>query len=579
MICKAYKKLVVIAIQEEYLKIISNQIKEIFGDVLSIRAITVKDIAMKSIHTDELVLLSEEFILQIVKSFLPDRAHFVIAKRSLNFVNMKELLKLPKGKHILVVNDIKINTDETIRELKESVFEHYYHPYYPDMPIPDNIDYVVTPGEKHLIPKGIKNIIDIGPRVISLKTIYELFDIFGLEQDRSLIVGRYIKSLVYLSKIQSNFQKKIFTSLSLKNVKGKDNAKYHFSDIITYSRAMKDTVEFAKKIAITDKPVHIFGDTGTGKTMIAQAIHNASQYCNSPYIDINCAARSMDTLKKELFGLENDEKVYPSLFEMAKGGTLCIEEIGEMPLNLQRRLIQAIEENNIIKSDEALPVKVRMITTSSNNLLGLVEQGKFRKDLFYLLSSYICRLPSLSERKDDFKALINTYLKKHLNRSKLIISDDVMEILKQHCWLGNVRELFNVISYLACIDEKVIRPNSLPFFIKATKERGRIDMREISKEIDEDKLISEIEKHGFLEESIAILEIFSEGKKRYTSYGRIALRELLEEEKGIKLSNQQLRLRLEVLDNLNLLIVRRGRSGTTISREGEKLFYKLNNIR
>src|SRR5665648_1237970 len=126
MICKAYKKLVVIAIQEEYLTIISNQIKEIFGDVLSIRAITVKDIAMKSIHTDELVLLSGEFILQIVKSFLPDRAHFVIAKRSLNFVNMKELLKLPKGKHILVVNDTKINTEETIRELKESVFEHYY---------------------------------------------------------------------------------------------------------------------------------------------------------------------------------------------------------------------------------------------------------------------------------------------------------------------------------------------------------------------------------------------------------------------------------------------------------------------
>ena len=182
----------------------------------------------------------------------------------------------------------------------------------------------------------------------------------------------------------------------------------------------------------------------------------------------------------------------------------------------------------------------------------------------------------MSERKEDFKALINTYLKKHLNRSKLIISDDVMEILKQHCWLGNVRELFNVISYLACIDEKVIRPNSLPFFIKA-KERGRIDMQEISKEIDEDRLISEIERHGFLEESIAILEIFSEGKKRYTSYGRIALRELLEEEKGIKLSNQLLRLRLEVLDNLNLLIVRRGRSGTTISREGEKLFYKLNN--
>jgi len=576
MLSNAYKKLIIIAIQEEYLRIISNQIKEILGDVLSIRAITVKDIAIKSIHKDELVLLSGEFILQIVKSFLPDRAHFVIAKRSLNFANMTELLKLPKGKHILVVNDTKINTDETIRDLKESVFEHYYYPYYPDIPIPNNIDYVVTPGERHLIPKGIKNIINIGPRVISLETIYELFDIFGLEEDRSLIVRRYIKSLAYLSKIQSNYQKKVFTSLSLRNAKGKDNAKYHFADIITYSRAMKNTVEFAKKIAITDRPVHIFGDTGTGKTIMAQAIHNASQYRNGAYIDINCAARSADTLKKELFGLEDDNKIYPSLFEKAEGGTLCIEEIGEMSLNLQGRLIQAIEENNIIKTDETLPVKVRMITTSSSNLLGLVEQGRFRKDLFYLLSSYICKLPYLSERKDDFKALINTYLKKHLNRSKLTLSDEVMEILKEHCWLGNVRELFNVISYLACIDEKVIRPNSLPFFIKV-KEQGGINMREISKEIDEDKLISEIEKHGFLEESIAILEIFSEGKKRYTSYGRIALRKLLEEEKGIKLSNQQLRLRLEVLDNLNLLIVRRGRSGTTISREGEKLFYKLNN--
>lgn len=567
-------KVLIIAIQEEYLSIITNQIKEIFSKDINIRSMTVKDLTMKTVEADEIILLATNLIAPLVMSIIPRGVTSFIIKRGINMMNIKRLLDIPEGKSILVVNDTQNNTEETIEELKENVFEHNYYPYSPDEPIPDFIDYVITPGEIDLIPKGISNVIDIGTRVIDIETIFELNKCFKMQYKKSLLVKRYMKSLVSLSLEDDFINEDREQDMRLSDI-DKDNVKFTFKDIITESKAMQELVFIAKGISTINKPVYIMGEAGSGKSVIAQAIHNESDFKNGPFININCATRSMDNLEKELFGIERDRQYMPSLFEMAEGGSLCIDEIGEMSLELQGRLVQAIEESKIIRShgEKLIEINVRIIITSSIDISALVSRGLFRKDLRYLIFAFSFKIPSLEERKEDFEPLVRLCLSKYLNRDDMTITDDVMEVLKEYTWDGNVRELFNVISYMASLNEKIITEKCIPYFVKIKNKTNRMAIVEPIK-VDEKKIIKTLENRGFLEESITILEIFAEGKKKNTSYGRTIVTKILLS-KGITITDQQLRLRLQVLNELNLLIIRQGRSGTTISREGEGFLKKI----
>jgi DNA-binding NtrC family response regulator len=256
---------------------------------------------------------------------------------------------------------------------------------------------------------------------------------------------------------------------------------------------------------------------------------------------------------------------------------LCIEDIDELPVSLQSRLLQALEEGQIIRigGHSPVPVQVRIITTSNTDLSLSVDENKFRKDLFYYLAALTCKVPSLSERKEDFEPLIQTYLQSHLHRDDLVIPPNVMRLLKQYPWPGNVKELFNAVSYMACLEEKEITLELLPFYMKGRLQKIAVDpvLPQDMTESECNELIVNIEEHGFLEESLAILEVFDQGKKQHESYGRAIVKKRLQE-KSIDLSEQQLRLRLEVLNELELLNVRQGRSGTTISRKGE-LFLQM----
>ena len=566
-------KVLIIAIQEAQLSIITKQIEEIFSDDINIRSMTVKDLTMKMVETDEIILLSTSLIAPLVMSIIPQGVTSFIIKRGINMMNIKRLLDIPEGKNILVVNDTQNNTEEIIEELKENVFEHSYYPYCPDEPIPDFIDYVITPGEIDLIPKGISNVIDIGARVIDIETIFEINKCFQMQYKNSLLVKRYIKSLVSIP-FENDFINEGREQDAHQSDIDKNNVNFTFEDIITESKAMKDLIFIAKKISTTDKPVYIIGETGSGKSMIAQAIHNESDFKNRPFININCATRSMDNLEKELFGIEKERQYIPSLFEMAEGGTLCIEEIGEMPLELQGRLVQAIEEGKIIRSqgEKLIEINVRIRITSSIDISELVSKKLFRKDLFYLIFTFTLRVPSLEERKEDFEPLVRMCLRKYLNSEDIIITDDVMESLKEYAWYGNARELFNVISYMASLNEKIITEKCMPYFVKIKNKANRIIVD--STKVNEKEIIQSLENKGFLKESIAILELFAEGKKKNNSYGRAVVIKLLLN-KGFSITDQQLRLRLQVLNKLNLLIIRQGRSGTTISRDGERFLEQI----
>lgn len=574
----AQKGITIISIQDEYLSVISKQMTDIAGDLIRIRPISIKNLSREKISKDEIVLLGSNFILPLVRPFLPEETRFVIAERGFNYVNMAKILSAPRGQNILIVNDTKQTTDETVQALQEVIFEHNYYGYNPNAEIPLNIDFVVTPGEVQLVPEGLFEVIDIGYRVLALETVFELFEVLELDYSQFFLTNRYMKSLVSLSNEGSNLK---ITPASYnkwtENADGKTTAVYYFDDVIAHSKAMKDVLFIAKKLAKMSDPVHVFGETGTGKRMLAQAMHNDSLINKGPYLNINCAGLTEAVLERVLFGSGIDGQNTPGLFEMADGGTLCIEDIDELPISLQGRLLQTLEEGQVIRLGEhhPIPVRVRIITTSNIDLSLLVEEKKFRKDLFYYLAALTCKVPSLSERKEDLESLIQTYLHSHLHRETLNISPYMIELMQRYSWPGNVKELFNAFSYMACLEESELTLQSLPFYLRGRLQKN-IDEPLLIQEMTEselNELIVGIEEHGFLEESIAILEVFEQGKKQFESYGRTVVKNRLQT-KGFSLTEQQLRLRLEVLNQWELLIVRQGRSGTTISRKGE-LFLQM----
>ncbi|MFZ7946940.1 sigma 54-interacting transcriptional regulator [Neobacillus sp. 19] len=571
------KVLTIISIQDEYLSMVSKQMTEIAGDLIKIRPISIKNLARETISEGDIVLLGASFILPLVRPFLPKGVRCIEAKRGLNFVNIKKLLFAPQGKNILVVNDTEHTTLETIQALRETVFEHNYFAYAPDTPIPEQIDYIITPGEMQLVPEGDMKVIDIGFRVLALETVCEIFEALELDSQPFFLANRYMKSLVALSN--GNHALKTGATISKwTEYTGGKTAKYFFDDVIAHSQAMNDVLRIVRKLAKTSEPVHIFGETGAGKRMLAQAIHNDSPVKMGPYLHINCAARSSDVLERELFGTESGGQTSPGLFELANGGTLCLEEIDELPVSLQARLLQVLEEGQIIRINGhiPIPIQVRIITTSDADLSLLADDGKFRRDLFYYLAALTCKVPSLSEREEDFEPLIQTYLQSHLHRDDLVIPPDMIKLLRQYPWPGNVIELFNALSYMACLEEKEITLELLPFYIKGRLQKAAVDSS-LPQEMDEselNELFMSIEEHGFLEESLAILEVYDEGKKQHTSYGRAMVQKRLEE-KDVTLSEQQLRTRLDALNQLELLNVRQGRSGTTISRKGELFLQTL----
>ncbi|WP_432666085.1 sigma 54-interacting transcriptional regulator [Wukongibacter baidiensis] len=571
------RKLVIIAIQEVYSKKMSNQIRVIFGDIVSVRAITIKDLKAGMIEKDEIVLLSGHLIEPFVKSFIPKGAKHLIVKRGINFLKISKLLSLPEGSKILVVNDTRKNTDEVVEELRENVDIHHYIPYYPDKGFPDDIDYVVTPGEKAMIPGGIENSIDLGHRIVDISTVIQLYDLLGIKLVYPTICKRYMTSLLSLTD-----EAHMYEDIVLENNKINDlteyTAKYTFDDIITYSEEMKRLVRVTKKFALSDEPVHIIGNVGTGKSMLAEAIHNFSHFKEGPYVSINCESRIARTLENELFGYEDNGRYTRGLFEVVRNGTLCIEEVGELPLDVQARLIQVLQENKVYCAERPtpVPVKLRIITTSTVDIKELVSKGVFKKELYYLLTKMTCVIPQLKDREGDLEVLISSYLKNNLKRDDIEFTDSAMEILHKYTWDGNVKELFNLLTLIACGEEKIITVENLPFFAKLWNKDQKRTYKNEKNDIDVKSMIEKIEQRGFLGESLEILKVFLEGKKKHSSYGRTTLRQLLLQ-RGMNLTDQQLRLRIEILNDLNLVTVRHGRAGTTISRGGERfldLYYQ-----
>jgi len=227
------------------------------------------------------------------------------------------------------------------------------------------------------------------------------------------------------------------------------------SEIITRNSAMKEVMQQAKLVAATDARVLITGESGTGKELVAQAIHKAGDRRNNPFVAINCSAMAENLLESELFGHEKGAftgatRSHDGLFQSANGGTLMLDEIGDMPMGLQVKLLRVLQENQVrpVGSTVARKIDVRVISATHRDLKSFMGQGRFREDLFYRLNVVNIKLPTLDDRREDIPLLVAHFLQQisqESDQERKVYAPEAVEMLVTAEWPGNVRQLYNVV--------------------------------------------------------------------------------------------------------------------------------------
>jgi formate hydrogenlyase transcriptional activator len=228
-----------------------------------------------------------------------------------------------------------------------------------------------------------------------------------------------------------------------------------FEGIVGKSPALRKVLEHVAIVAPTDSTVLLHGETGTGKELIARAIHNLSSRCDRPYVRMNCAAIPSGLLESELFGHERGAFTGALMqrkgrFELADRGTLFLDEIGDISLELQPKLLRAVQEQEFerLGSASTIHVNVRMVAATHRDLRAMIQEEKFREDLFYRFNVFPIEIPPLRERREDIPLLVNYFVSKLSQRMRkqiTSVSRQTMEVLTNHSWRGNVRELANFI--------------------------------------------------------------------------------------------------------------------------------------
>ncbi|SHM03269.1 PAS domain S-box-containing protein [Caldanaerovirga acetigignens] len=296
-------------------------------------------------------------------------------------------------------------------------------------------------------------------------------------------------------------------------------AKYTFDDILGESRAIKEAIEAAKNAAKTNATVLLRGESGTGKELFAHAIHNSSERRHNQFIRVNCSALTDSLLGSELFGYADGAFTgakrggRKGLFEEANGGTIFLDEIGEIGLNHQAMLLRVLNEKEIIRVGESkpIPVDVRVIAATNINLEKAVEEGRFRKDLYYRLNVVPIYIPPLRERKTDIPILAEHFIRKYnqeYGRAVEAIDKEALNVLMECDWPGNIRELENVISRAIInmeFGESVIEKRHLPRFYFQQKRNyssasgsGGFSkpLKEIIEEAEKEAIKEALEKTG-----------------------------------------------------------------------------------
>jgi transcriptional regulator with PAS, ATPase and Fis domain len=288
---------------------------------------------------------------------------------------------------------------------------------------------------------------------------------------------------------------------------------YTFNNIIGGSAKSKEVMSLAKRVAKMDSNVLITGESGTGKELFAHSIHNASRRCLKPFIKINCGAIPAELFESEMFGYEEGaftgakRSGKKGKFEHANGGTILLDEIGDMPMNMQVKLLRVIQEKELVRvgGNDVIKVDIRVIASTNKSLEQLIKDGKFREDLYYRLNVMHLKLPSLRERVEDIEELSNKLRVKICKKYDVYsegISREAIDYLKSYSWPGNIRQLENVIERaINLLDADLsIMPKHLPEkIIKSKIKKYSLEnnyLKDIVEAIEKDLIMECIKKTG-----------------------------------------------------------------------------------
>ena len=293
----------------------------------------------------------------------------------------------------------------------------------------------------------------------------------------------------------------------LRSINRANGAWYTFGDIVAVTPASAQVKELAQRIAATDATVLLESESGTGKELYAQAIHNASPRQEGVFVAINCSNFNANTLESELFGYaegaftgaKKGGKV--GLFEAANGGTLFLDEVSEMDIRFQAKLLRVLQEHRVrpVGAVKELDVDVRVIAACNADLNAYVAEGKFRQDLYYRLNTFPIHIPPLRERPGDIPALAEALLAQFSRklRRPLRMTSEALEVLLGHSWPGNVRELRNVLEFAAYLSpDGAVLPESLPGDLLCTQKGPPLTLAQRVKEFERREALKAVERHG-----------------------------------------------------------------------------------
>ncbi len=661
---------------------IKKNILSVFDKKVMVSCYFIDRLTEGDIINEDLVIVMAGSRAIKIRDYVTNYDNIIVAKRTFLKGSIHPLFSIPDGTDVLVVND-------DIETVLDSISSLYHIGVKNVNLIPfeagkdyRHINYTVSPSEPELVPEYIKNVYDVGSRVIDIPTMLlvistlhindkqtqqnlynyyqkifspnegitenynnlltrteELDHLINLSHDGILLtdkkgkiliynknfkhifdiveepIGKYLhdvlsdthlekyyeddvyddlvsfkKKIINLEKrdvihfnkeirMYFNFQevtyiKKLEQNLSHKLRKKGQIARYTFDDIICSSKQMKIILDKAKKISKTDLTVLITGESGTGKEILAQAIHNASSRHNQPFIAINSAAIPEHLIESELFGyvsgsftgaLKGGKK---GLFEIANNGTIFLDEIGDMPKHLQSKLLRVLQERQInpIGSDKTIDIDVRIIAASHKNPIKMIENGSFRKDLFYRLNVFPLVLPALRNRIEDIPVLLRKF-----TNNKFTFSQDCINLLINYKWPGNIRELNNVSQYISTIEEGLtVNTNSLPFYLisdssSLTNNTGILLF-------NHERFV--LEQKADLDTGISVLKAIKLLNEINKTAGRKHIIELLEKD-NLSIKESNLRTILTTLKEIELINIKKGRNGCYTTERSDQFIREI----
>jgi transcriptional regulator with PAS, ATPase and Fis domain len=451
----------------------------------------------------------------------------------------------PNGK-ILIYNSV---AEKILGHKKKSVLGKNVFSLFPEPIIRETIKNLKPQQKKQIKINGQDLLVDVNVESVMLTKVCYL--VFERIRESAIQIPNYKKQAIGHGYV----------------------AKYHFKDIITQNEEFINLKRIARLNSAFDSSILILGESGTGKELFAQAIHNASERRDHPFVAINCAAVSENLLESELFGY--DEGAFTGarrggkkgLFELAHSGTLFLDEIGEMKGHLQARLLRVLQEKEIthIGGNMVISVDVRVIAATNCDITQLIRNGSFRKDLYYRLNVITLKLPGLRERLEDIPILIEAFKKEM--KANFTMQPDVIKAFQTYGWEGNVRELRNYIEYFKNLQKSCIGVNDIPFLQNRSSANAAIDHK------DRDLFGSYIKKLGdSLPEAVFILDVLEQARMGKKRLGRRSIAEL-SHEKFQYLSEMKIRSLLSQLGSIGLIMILKGRGGTQITEEGIRFLH------